>query len=264
MDLQVVKIMDSEDYILFEDVGLKYNSESVLFGNLNFSIKKNSFNLLLGPTGSGKTSILRIIKGIIPYLAQFSLDGSILINNEIRTEQNFFKLGIDVGYLFQDFNLQFIGSTVEQELIFGLENMGQPREVINERLNWFLNKYPFLRKILQRNPHTLSGGELAQVVFISTIITDPETLLLDEPLANLDSKSRDTFLELLTSYKGKKTIIVASHDIKPFINLADKFLVISNDKQSLTEYNSTKSLFQNIDLYPWMNLSHLAITYYLR
>lgn len=263
MDQQVVRTMNSEEFISFKDVGLKYHSDSELFKNLNFSIKKYSFNLLLGPTGSGKTSILRIIKGIIPYLAQFSLDGTILINNAIRSEKNFFKLGIDFGFLFQDFDLQFIGSTVEQELIFGLENMGQPRDVIKERLEWFLNKYPFLRKILQRNPHTLSGGELAQVVFISTVITDPDTLLLDEPLANLDSKSRNIFLELLASYKGKKTIIIASHDIKPFINLADKFLVISDNHQTLTEYNSKKLLFQDINLYPWMNISHLAITYYL-
>ena len=68
---------------------------------------------------------------------------------------------------------------------------------------------------------------------------------------------------MLSSFKGKKTIIVATHDIKPFIELADKFFVISDHKHSLTEYESKTSLFKNIDQYPWMDLSHLAIAYYL-
>ncbi len=254
--------MSFEDFIYFKDVGIKFNSNSCLFENLNFSIKKNSFNLLLGPTGSGKTSILRIIKGIIPYLAEYSLDGSILINGEVRTEKNFFKHSIDIGYLFQDFDLQFVGSTVEQELIFDLENMGQPLDVIQERLKWFLEKYSFLKTILQKNPHNLSGGELAQVVFISTVISDPSSLLLDEPLANLDSKSRGMLIELLTSFKNKKTIIIATHDIKPFIELADKFLVISNVGPVITEYESKKALLRNIKQFPWMDISPLAIKYY--
>jgi len=254
--------MNSTDHIQCQDVNLTINSTQ-LFERLKFSITKNSFTLLVGPTGSGKTTILRLIKGIIPYLMSYTVNGSISIDGEQKTEENFFKQSINIGYLFQDFDLQFVGSTVEQELVFSLENMGQPRHVIRERLDWFLDKYPFFSSILNRNPHTLSGGELAQVVFISTIIGDPDTLLLDEPLENLDSKSRKVFLELLRSFKGSKTIIVSSHDITPFLKLTDKILVISENNHYLKEYDSKESFLRNIDKYPWINLSPLAVDYYL-
>lgn len=254
--------MNSVDHIRFQGVNLTININQ-LFEKLSFSIRKNSFTLLVGPTGSGKTTILRLIKGIIPYLMSYTVNGSISIDGEQKTEENFFKQSINIGYLFQDFDLQFVGSTVEQELIFSLENMGQPRPVIRERLDWFLDKYPLFASILSRNPHTLSGGELAQVVFISTIIGDPDTLLLDEPLENLDSKSKKVFLELLRSFKGSKTIIVSSHDITPFLELTDKILVISEDNHTLREYHSKESFLQDIENYPWINLSPLAVDYYL-
>lgn len=254
--------MHSTEHISFQDINLTINSTQ-LFEKLIFSITKNSFTLLVGPTGSGKTTILRLIKGIIPYLMPYTVNGSIAIDGEQKTEENFFKQSIDIGYLFQDFDLQFVGSTVEQELIFSLENMGQPRPVIRERLDWFLNKYPFFTSILNRNPHTLSGGELAQVVFISTIIADPDTLLLDEPLENLDSKSKKLFLELLRSFKSKKTILISSHDITPFLELTDRILVISEDNHTLKEYDSKESFLRDIANYPWINLSSLAVNYYL-
>ncbi len=193
-----------------------------------------------------------------------SVSGTILINGEPKKEENFFKQSINIGYLFQDFDLQFVGSTVEQELIFSLENMGQPRTIIRERLDWFLAKYPFFKSILYRNPNTLSGGELAQVVFVSTIIADPDTLLLDEPLENLDSKSKNIFIDLLQSFKGKKTIIVSSHDITPFIKMADQILVISENNHTLTNYNSVKLFLNDVKKYPWLNLSSIAVKHYLQ
>ena len=264
MVLQVVREIMIDNFISLANVSVKVKPDISILDNFTFSILKNSFNLLLGPTGSGKTTILKVIKGIIPYLTPYEVTGSIVIDDEKKSEQNFFKQSLSIGYLFQDFDLQFIGSTVEQELVFGLENMGQPREVMQERIKWFLKKYPLFQSILHRNPHTLSGGELAQVVFLSTIISDPDVILLDEPLANLDSKSKQSFLDLLESYKGKKTIIVATHDIKPFILLTDKILVIRQEKNVIQEYISKEELFQAIEQYPWIDLSPLAITHYLR
>ena len=266
MDFWIKKLlenMNNNDFISFKDVSVTLDQIQPLFEHLTCNIKKNSLTLLIGPTGSGKTTILRLIKGIIPYLITTRVLGSIFINGIEKTEKNFFRQSLDIGYLFQDFDLQFIGSTVEEELIFSLENMGQPRDIIRERLDWFLKKYPLFQSILHRNPHTLSGGELAQVVFISTIIADPDILLLDEPLENLDSISKTLFLELLHSYKGKKTIVISSHDIASFIDLTDEILVLSKDDKTITQYPSKASFLNNVNKYPWANLSPLARRYYL-
>lgn len=254
--------MKSSSFISFQDVQVLFDSKTTLFNNLSFQINKNSFTVLVGPTGSGKTTILRLIKGIIPYLISYSITGNISINNEFKSEENFFRQSLEVGYLFQDFDLQFVTSSVENELIFSLENTGQSREVIQERLSWFLQKYPFFKTILTRNPHNLSGGELAQVIFISTIIADPEILLLDEPLQNLDFIAKSQFLRIIESYKNKKTIIISSHEIEPFLSIADKFLVINPQTSTIDVYDSKKDFLSNIESYPWINLSPIAIEHF--
>ena len=260
---KLLKNMNDNEFISLRHVTVTLDQIQPLFENLTCNIKKNSLTLLIGPTGSGKTTILRLIKGIIPYLITATISGSVLINGKEKTETNFFRQSLDIGYLFQDFDLQFIGSTVEEELIFSLENMGQPSNIIRGRLDWFLKKYPLFQSILNRNPHTLSGGELAQIVFISTIIADPDILLLDEPLENLDSKSKTLFLGLLQSYKGKKTIVISSHDIASFIDLTDEILVLSKDDKTITQYPSKASFLQNVYRYPWVNLSPLAKWHYM-
>ena len=254
--------MNKTSFISFQAVQVLFDSKTTLFNNLSLQIKKNSFTLLVGPTGSGKTNILRLIKGTIPYLINYKIKGNISLNDEIKSEENFFKQSLEVGYLFQDFDLQFVTSTVENEVIFSLENTGQSRDVIQERLTWFLQKYPIFKKLLTRNPHTLSGGELAQVVFISTIISDPDILLLDEPLQNLDFTSKSQFLNIIKSYLAKKTIIVSSHEVEPFLTFADNFLVINTKNSSLDKYTSKKEFLINMQLYPWINLSPLAIQYF--
>ena len=256
--------MNSSSFLSFQDVNISFKPNEYLFENLSFQIEKNSFTILIGPTGSGKTTILRLIKGIIPYLINYEIKGKIFLNNNLKMEKNFFKQSLDIGYLFQDFNLQFVTSTVENELTFGLENTGQAREIIHERLNWFLEKYPVFKKLLTRSPQTLSGGELAQIVFASTIIADPDVLLLDEPLQNLDFFGKSQFLRIIESYKKIKTIIISSHEIEPFLNVADKFLVINSKTSTIDEYFSKKDFLRHIYLYPWLNLSPMVKKYYLQ
>ena len=256
--------MNSNSFISFENVTINFNSKSRLFKNLCFEIQKNSLSLLIGPTGSGKTTILRLIKGTIPYLINQTVEGNVILQNQKKTEENFFSQSVEIGYLFQDFDLQFITSTVENELIFSLENMGQPREIIHQRLNWFLSKYPNFKSLLKRKPNTLSGGELAQVLFISTVIADSDILLLDEPLQNLDYAGKNQLLQIISTFKGKKTIIIASHDIEPFLQITDKFLIIDTINSSITQYHSKKEFLRNLHLYPWISISLIAKNYYLQ
>lgn len=256
--------MISEPIISLENVAVNTSTTTKLIENISLSIPKNSATLLLGPTGSGKTTILRVIKGIIPYLINHSVTGKTIINNQEKNLKNYFRQSIDIGYLFQDFDLQFTSSTVEQELIFSLENLGQPETVINNRLQWVLSAYPHFKNILRRNPHTLSGGELAQVIFMSTILGDPEILLLDEPLQNLDKRGTESLLQTLQSYKDKKTIIISSHQINQFIKLVDNVIVLNPINQNIDIFSSKKEFLSRVSDYPWLNMSNIASNHYLK
>jgi energy-coupling factor transport system ATP-binding protein len=255
-------VLQSLDTIAFENVTINFHPSRSLFNKLNFRVKKSSLNLLLGPTGSGKTTILRLIKGIIPYLNNnINIKGKIYINGEMKTDLTYFKQSIEIGYLFQDFDLQFIGSTVEKELAFQLENMGIPSLDISQRIQWYSDNFS-LSNLLHRPPHSLSGGELAKVEFISTVIPDPSIILLDEPLANLDHTSKTTILEVLKEFYGKYTIIISTHDFIPFIDLVDSIFVIN--KGQIICYSDVQSFLKDGNKFEWLNISELARNYYLR
>ena len=266
MDLWITTLLKKliVESIRFDQVSLSYIKDQPLLTNVSFTIPENSFVLIIGPTGSGKSTLMRLIKGIIPYLLSESIEGNIIINGQIKDNNNFFEQGLNIGYLLQDFDLQFIGSNVENELVFGLENMGIPKDDMNMRLDWFFQQFPSLIDLKFREPQTLSGGELAKVEFISSVITDPSIILLDEPLENLDKSSRDEFFTTLKHFKNKKTIVVCTHEIEPYLELADKIIVLNNSSHSVTEYDSIKEFFLNISKYSWLNISKIAIDYYNR
>lgn len=232
-----------------------------MFQDVSFSLRKNSFTALIGPTGSGKSSLLKLIKGVIPYIQKpLSLSGEIIINGVKKDPQSYFRQSIQTGYLFQDFDLQFIGSTVEKELAFQLENMGIPSQIIEERIQWFTKKFN-LSSMLSKAPHTLSGGELAQVEFISTIISDPLLLLFDEPFVNLDYVAIQQLLDIFRSFHGQYTILVSTHNFIQFLDLIDTVLLI--DGGQILQMDIT-SFLTNTDQFPWLNISNLTLKYYAK
>ena len=121
-------INSNKPIVEFNNVGLQLIQSITLFGSLNFKILQNSCCLLVGATGSGKSTILKMIKGLIPYIIPHKVTGEIIILNELKNHKNFIRQSLNIGLLFQDVEMQFIGSTVLQDLAFGLENLGIPRK----------------------------------------------------------------------------------------------------------------------------------------
>lgn len=253
-----------KSYIKFSNLSANLPNNRLLFENLNLSIKKNTLTLLLGPTGSGKTTILRIIKGIIPFLNKdIDITGKVFIGNEEKDTSTYFSQSLNIGFLFQDFDLQFIGSTVENELSFQLENFGISSSDIKMRIQYYSNKFPIIKELLNISPQSLSGGELAQVEFISTLISDPWIILLDEPFANLDSIGIKTIIKLLSELKKEKTIVISTHDFIPYLDLIDEIIVLDPMRSILHHYLSFKEFIRDIKKFKWLNVSEIAVKYYL-
>ncbi|MFX0150265.1 MAG: energy-coupling factor ABC transporter ATP-binding protein [Candidatus Hodarchaeota archaeon] len=201
------------------------NSSPVIKGcNLKFSQGKTY--LLTGTTASGKSTLLRFIKGLIPLFYSASIFGEILVNGKFFTLEEFWEYRNEIGYLFQDPPLQVIGSSVERDIAFGLENLAiPPLEMMSiiERIAHRLN----IKHLLHRNPDELSGGELALIALASILVLQPKILLLDEFTAFLDNASRKKVFKTIKEIQNpNQIIIIVSHYLKEALPLVDEVIVL--------------------------------------
>jgi cobalt/nickel transport system ATP-binding protein len=176
----------------------------------------------MGANGSGKSTLLRLLDGL--YFAE---SGSIRFCGDPLNEERFaddefaFAFRRQVGFVFQNPDVQLFNPTVYDELAFGPLQMRWPKERIRERVRETL-EWMEIAHLKDRSPHRLSGGEKKRVALASALILDPDVLLLDEPTNALDPKSQSQIIDLLVGWGGgAKTVITATHDLDIVEDIAD-------------------------------------------
>jgi NitT/TauT family transport system ATP-binding protein len=185
--------------------------------NVSLEIRDREFLALLGPSGCGKSTLLYLIGGFMPLQ-----QGSIAVNGRIVTEP-----GPDRGIVFQSFAL-FPWKTVEQNVLYGLEKRGMPREERRERAQHYIDLV-HLRGFEDSYPSQLSGGMKQRVAIARTLATEPGTLLMDEPFGALDSQTRTIMQDELLSIwrRSPMTVIFVTHDVREAVLLADRVAVMT-------------------------------------
>ena len=180
------------------------------------------FYLLLGRNGSGKTTLLKIMAGLLkPDRGIIRIFG--------REMEDTTELKIHTGYVFQNPITQIIGSTVEEDLAFGLENMGVDPEEMERRIESIL-EFVELKDHRCSDPMTLSGGQIQRLAIASILILEPDVLLLDEPLGMLDMDGRREVVQLMRKMKDEgKTIVLATHDLDD-LDFADGVIYIDSGR----------------------------------
>ncbi len=155
---------------------------------MNLEIEKGEFIGLVGYNGSGKSTLLKVMSGILqPY------SGNVYFKDETLDEKNRIK----IGYIFQNPENQIIGVTVEEDVAFGLENIGvPPREEMIDRINWALSIVN-LKGLEHADPNTLSGGQKQRLAIASILVMEPEVILMDEPTSMLDPKGRNEIYNVI-------------------------------------------------------------------
>jgi ABC-type lipoprotein export system ATPase subunit len=232
----VIILTESSSPLVIELKGVKkafkIGKEVVpLFKKLSFQCKENELIVLTGPSGSGKTTILSIIAGLTRVD-----QGTVRVYGNDLSEFNEESLAIfrssTIGIVFQ------MGHLIETLTI--LENILLPVELaqfnisdFEERAQQLLNHF-YLSHRTKSLPKMISGGEYQRTAFIRALILDPSILLIDEPTANQDKKTKSAILEALSALKGKKTIIIVTHSQEIF-PLADRIFVPT--ETGLSEYN---------------------------
>lgn len=216
--------------IRVENLSLTYEQKPV-FSNLSFSVKEGTITLLAGASGSGKSSLLMAIIRMIPDSVSGELSGKIFLDEEDISDCSVSDVAGRLGYVFQDPESQLCTFSVENEISFGLENFNTPVEEIEEKVVESLS-FLEISAIRFKNLNELSGGEQQKVAISSVFALHPEVLLLDEPTANMDPKSKREFVRFLKDYVSERkcTVLVVEHNIRDFEPVIDEVVLLSGDQ----------------------------------
>lgn len=217
--------------IELKNVSFKYElQEEKTIKNLDLYVKQGEFVGIIGKNGSGKTTLCNIIRGIILDFVQGEITGSISIDNKDINDIERGEMAELVGFVFQNPFSQISGikKTVFEEIAYGLENLGVPREEIRQRVTDVI-KLLKIEDLQDKNPNELSGGQSQRVAIASIIVMNPKVLIFDEPTSQLDPLGTEEIFDILKLLKSQnKTIILVEHKIDLIAEYADRVVVMDD------------------------------------
>lgn len=236
--------------------------EKVALDNVNIEINDNEFVALIGHTGSGKSTLIQHMNGLLKPAS-----GRIIVDGEDITKEGFKLTDIrkKVGLVFQYPEYQLFEETIEKDIEYGPRNLGLEQEEITRRVKNAMKMVGLDYDIYRnKSPFDLSGGQKRRVAIAGVIAMEPKILILDEPTAGLDPKGRDDILEqikkLHTEYK--MTIILVSHSMEDVGRLAQRIIVMNNGNVALE--GTPAQVFKEIDTLENIGLAVPQVTYLMR
>jgi energy-coupling factor transport system ATP-binding protein len=215
--------------VSIQDISFGYDGQDKTLKNINLEIKQGECILLCGESGCGKTTMTKLVNGLIPHFCEgYELEGTVRIKNTEVAKTKLYKIAESVGSVFQNPKSQFFQLDTDSEIAFGMENQGKGKEEMWARFQDTVQKL-HLEKLLGRNIFELSGGEKQILAFASVYAMNPSVYVLDEPTANLDFSSIHWLKKLLQILKQNgHTIIIAEHRLSFLYDLMDRAVYLKH------------------------------------
>ncbi len=196
----------------FKDFSFKYiGADSLALRRITLNIEEGEYVVVTGPSGCGKTTLCRAINGLVPQFHRGYIAGHVFVDSMDTRENDVASLSAIAGMVFQQPENQLVTLNVEKEIAFGPENLGVPSEEIRTRVEEMIQLFD-LEHLRDKHPHEMSGGEQQRVAMASTLAMKPRILVADEPTSNLDPKSAEVILGILSELnKRDMTIVLVEH-----------------------------------------------------
>ena len=236
--------------------------EKKALDNVNLVIEDGEFLALIGHTGSGKSTLIQHLNGLLePTSGRILVDDIDLTNKETKLTDIRKKIGL----VFQYPEYQLFEETIEKDIAFGPNNLGLSKEVVSERVKKSMEMvgldYETYKDV---SPFDLSGGQKRRVAIAGVIAMEPKVLILDEPTAGLDPKGRDDILEQIKILheKYKMTIVLVSHSMEDVGKLAEKIIVMNKGKVALM--GKPSEIFKEVEILEEIGLAVPQVTYLMR
>ena len=238
-----IPLNNMENIIEVKNLKYKYDSESENYtlNDVSFQVKKGEWLSIVGHNGSGKSTTVRLIDGLLE-----AESGDIIISGDKLTAENVWEKRRQIGMVFQNPDNQFVGATVEDDVAFGLENQGLDYDLMVERVHQALELVG-MQDFKEREPARLSGGQKQRVAVAGVVALRPDIIILDEATSMLDPEGRLDLIQIVKKIKDSNqlTVISITHDLDE-IALSDRVLVM---KEGQVESTATpRELFSREDL----------------
>ena len=220
------------------NISYKYPDGYRAIKNVSFYVREGEKLGIIGANGTGKSTMLKLLTGILS-----SENGEIIVNGILLNKKNLKEIRKKVGFVFQESDNQLFMNTVYDDIAFGLRSSKEDEEKIKLKIDKILEEFQ-IEKLKNKQIYKLSGGEKKVVAIAGIIVMNPEIILMDEVTAFLDPKSRRIVINLIKDLK--ETIVIASHDLDMILDVCDRVLVFNNGE--IIQEGPTNSILSNKEI----------------